>query len=85
MAKTMMGNKTKDMDWNAISQLANSQEGKQLLNALAGRGGDALKKAAQNAAQGDKDAASSLIAGLLSTKEGADLAKKVMTLMNKTK
>ncbi len=45
---------------------------------LAGDGGDALKSAAEAAAKGNSEAAKSLISGLLSTREGAELARQII-------
>ncbi len=60
--------------------LLDTPEGKKVLQNLSGEGGDALKKAAGEAAKGDADAAKKLIMNLLSTKEGAALAKQIMEL-----
>ncbi len=80
--KAMVGEKgSRQVDWNALSQLVSGKEGRALLQSLAGSGGDALKRSAEGALKGDKDAASRLVAGLLSTREGADLVQKMMKLM----
>ena len=63
-----------------ISEMLNKPEGKKLLGMLAGGGGDALKTAAESAVKGDNEAAKSLIAGLLSTREGAELAKQILEM-----
>ena len=56
-----------------------SPDGRALMQQLGGAGGDALKTAAQAAANGDRDAAARLVSTLMSSPDGAKLA---MTLMN---
>lgn len=57
-----------------------SESGRQLLTMLAGSGGDAVKNAARAAAAADKDQARILLSSLLSSKEGAALASKIIEL-----
>lgn len=57
-----------------------SESGRQLLTMLAGSGGDAVKSAARAAAAADKDQARILLSSLLSSKEGAALASKIIEL-----
>lgn len=57
-----------------------SENGKQLLNMLAGSGGDAVKNAARAAASAEKDQARVLLSTLLSTREGTALASKIIEL-----
>ena len=61
-----------------LNTAISSESGRQLLNMLAGSGGDAVKNAARAAA--DKDQARVLLSNLLSTKEGAALAGKIIEL-----
>ena len=80
-AKSLLGEKGKQVDWDSISKLVSGKEGRAVLQALAGGGGDALKRSATSALQGDKDAASRMMASLLSTREGADLVQKLMKMI----
>ena len=57
-----------------------SENGRQPLNMLAGSGGDAVKNAARAAAAADRDQARILLSSLLSSKEGAALASKIIEL-----
>jgi len=66
-----------------IQDLANNPEGRRLLAILSGKGGDALKNAAAAAAKGDQDTAKTLLSNLLSTPEGAQLAKAVLDMLKK--
>lgn len=59
----------------------NSEPGKQLIAMLAGSGGDALKTAAATAVKSQKDQGKALISALLSTKDGAALAAKVIEVI----
>lgn len=69
----------KNMD--KIQELAGKPESRKLIKLLSGKGGDALKSAAAAAAEGDKDMTMRLISGLLSTPEGAQLAKAIIDIM----
>jgi hypothetical protein len=60
--------------------LLDSEDGKKLLGQLSTSGGDTLKKNAEKAAMGDKDATKQLIKSLLGGKEGRELAAKVMEI-----
>ena len=60
--------------------LLDSDEGKRLLGQLSASGGDTLKKNAEKAASGDKNATKQLIKSLLGGKEGRELAAKVMEI-----
>lgn len=59
----------------------NSEPGRQLIAMLAGSGGDALKAAAVAATKASKDPGKALISSLLSTKDGAALAAKVIEVI----
>lgn len=84
VAKGILGEeKTKKLDLKALSTLMDSSEGKALLKQLSGPGGDALKKAAASAADGDKGAAQRLFSSLMGSKEGQALAKQVMEIGKK--
>lgn len=63
-----------------LNTAISSENGRQLLTMLAGSGGDAIKNAARAAASADKDQARVLLSNLLSTKEGAALAGKIIEL-----
>lgn len=59
----------------------NTESGRQLILLLSGSGGDALKAASASAAKAPKDNGKALISALLSTKEGAALAAKVIEVI----
>ena len=61
--------------------LMNTDGGRQLIAMLAGSGGDALRSAALATLQVSKDPGRALLQNLLSTKEGAALAAKVIEVM----
>lgn len=61
-----------------FQKILDSAEGKKLLANLASGGGDALKKAAEQAKNGDKNAAKMLLTSLLQTKEGAALVSQII-------
>lgn len=83
-AKNLMGSaKEKGIDMAKISQIMDSSEGKALLKQLSGSGGDALKHAAAQAADGDNGSIARLMGSLMSSKEGQALAKQVMELTKK--
>ena len=63
-----------------VSALLNGPEGKALLAQLSAGGGDALKKAAADAAAGNKDAGKALLGSLMADPEGAALISKVVSL-----
>jgi hypothetical protein len=83
-AKSILGEENaKKVDLKALSTLMDSPEGKALLRQLSGPGGDALKKAAANAAEGDRGAAQRMLSSLMSSKDGQALAKQVMEISKK--
>jgi len=83
-AKSILGEENaKKLDMKALGALMDSPEGKSLLKQLSGPGGDALKKAAASAADGDKGAVQRLLSSLMSSKEGQALAKQVMDIGKK--
>lgn len=59
----------------------NTEPGKQLIAMLGGAGGDALKAAAAAAVSAAKDPGRMLLQNLLSTKDGAALAGKVIEVL----
>lgn len=59
----------------------NTPAGKQLLSMMAGNGSDALKSAAQAAMNASKDPGRALLQNLLSSKDGAALAAKVIEVL----
>ncbi len=59
----------------------NTQPGRQLIEMLAGTGGDALKSAAAAATKTSQDHGKALISALLSSKEGAALAAKLIEVI----
>ncbi|MBE6915483.1 MAG: hypothetical protein E7471_02485 [Ruminococcaceae bacterium] len=61
-----------------FQKILDTAEGKKLLANLASGGGDALKKAAEQAKNGDKNAAKMLLTSLLQTKEGAALISQII-------
>lgn len=64
-----------------FQKILETPEGKSLLGNLAGDGGDALKRAAESAKTGNKDAAKALLGSLLQTKEGAALVSQIIDLV----
>ncbi|MCL2030278.1 MAG: hypothetical protein FWG93_01905 [Oscillospiraceae bacterium] len=83
-AREILGEETaRKLDMKALGALMDSPEGKALLRQLSGPGGDALKKAAANAADGDKGAAQRLFSSLMSSREGQTLARQVMEINKK--
>lgn len=83
-AKNLTGAaKAKGVDLGKLAALMDSVEGKALLRQISGPGGDALKKAASDAAEGDGGAVGRLLSSLMSTKEGQALAKQVMEIAKK--
>ncbi len=83
LAKSIAGEKSSQLDLRAITAMVDSPEGKNLMKTLSGSGGDALKKAASAAADGDSGAAGRLLSSLMSSKEGQALAQQVMALGKK--
>lgn len=67
-------------DLDKYKKLLDTPEGKALMSQLGGGGGDALKKAAQDASQGNTDSAMKLISSLLSSPEGAKLVNTVASM-----
>lgn len=65
-----------------LNAVVGTDSGKQLINMLAGEGGDAIKNAAAAAATGDQDAARVLLSNLLANPEGAQLAAKIIEVIN---
>jgi len=61
-----------------FQRILDTPEGKRLLANLAGNGGDALKKAAIEAKNGDENAAKTLLSSLLKTKDGAALLSQII-------
>ena len=59
----------------------NTEGGRQLIAMIAGSGSDALKAAAQAALHAHKDPGRALLQNLLSSKDGAALAAKVIEVM----
>ena len=68
-----------------VKGLVDSQEGKAILNQLSDQNAAHVKKAADAAAAGDTAAAKQLLSKVLSTKEGATLARQVMEMVKKMK
>ena len=67
-----------------LGKLLKTEDGQRLLTLLAAGGADTLKAAAQAALRGDEQSAKAAMAKLLSTREGAELAKKLSVLMNQS-
>ena len=65
-----------------INKIIESDQGKKLVSTLTAEAGDAVKRAAQAARNGETDLAKSYISKVLATKEGQEIAKKLMS-MNK--
>jgi len=66
-----------------LNALLRTPDGQRLLTLISQGGADTLKAAANAALQGDENAAKRAIAQLLSTREGAMLAARLMELMNR--
>ena len=73
----------RDLDLAKLSAVMNSPAGRALARQMRGPGGDKLRKATSEAAEGDTAAISQMISELMSTKEGKDLAGQVMEMKNK--
>ncbi|MDR1736593.1 MAG: hypothetical protein LBR85_06980 [Oscillospiraceae bacterium] len=85
VAKNILGEeRARKVDLKAVAALMDSPEGKTLLKQLSGSGGDALKKAAACAVEGDTGAATRMMASLLTSKEGQALVKQVTAVGKKT-
>ncbi len=59
----------------------NTESGRQLISMLAGTGGDALKNAARASIKTTKEPGRALLQNLLSSKDGAALAAKIIEVM----
>ena len=59
----------------------NTESGRQLILLLSGSGGDALKTASAAATKAPRDNGKALISALLSSKDGAALAAKVIEVI----
>jgi len=84
LAKSLLGSPqgaTVLSNIDRIRSYVNKPESKKLITLLAGKGGDALKNAAAAAVDGDQDTARRLLSSLLSTPEGAALAKAVLDML----
>lgn len=64
-----------------INKITSTPAGKQLIAMVAGGGGDAIKSAAAAAMASDKDQARIILTSLLSTKDGAQLAAKIIEIV----
>jgi len=78
MTNPAAGRMLKNLD--KVSAMLNNPEGQALLKQLSEGGGDALKKAAADAADGNKDAGKALLSSLMSDPEGAALIQKIMAM-----
>lgn len=67
-----------------FQKILEGPEGKKLLANLASGGGDALKQAAESAKDGDKNAAKTLVASLLQTKDGAALVSQIIDIVKES-
>ena len=83
VAKGILGEDSKGLDMKTVSALMESQEGKALLRQLSGEGGDALKRAAAAAADGDRGSVQRLLISLMSSREGQALARQVKEMGKK--
>jgi len=85
LASTLLKNRGKadNPQLEKIKQVLNTPEGRQLLLKLSGGGGDALKKAAAAAAGGNTDPVRTLVAGLMTTKDGINLLRQVTDLVQR--
>lgn len=63
-----------------LSAILKTEDGRQLLTLLANGGADTIKGAAQATLRGDENAARAAMLKLLSTQEGAALARKLAEL-----
>ena len=68
-----------------LGTLLKTEDGKRLLTLLASGGADTIKTAAQATLRGDEATARSAMMSLLSTREGAMLAKRMADAMNNGK
>ena len=87
LAKTLLGS-TQGMkllmNMDKVTKIINSEEGRKMLSLLAGDGGDAIKQAAKEAADGDGDSAKRLMTSLMSTPEGMELIKGITEIVKNT-
>ena len=67
--------------FDKLNNFMSSREGFEILTLLAGGATDAVKSAAQAAIDGDGERAKTAISTLLSSKEGAALAAKLIEIM----
>ena len=65
-----------------LNAIVNTDSGRQLIGMLASEGGDAIKNAAAAAANGDQDQARVLLSTLLQSPEGAQLAAKIIEVID---
>lgn len=64
-----------------LNGLVSTKEGQELLTMISNGGSDAIKDAARAAVDGDQDRAKAMVTTLLSSKEGAALAAKIMEIL----
>jgi len=83
LMQSRQGNPKLAKGMEKLGAFTNTEEGQQFLRLLASGGADAVKKAADAALAGDKEGAKTALMSLLSTKEGAVLAAKLIELMGK--
>ena len=63
-----------------INKIISSEQGKKMMQSLSDETGNAVKRAAQAAKDGEADLAKTYISKVLATKEGQEIAKKLMDL-----
>ena len=63
------------------NSVMNTEPGRQLIEMLAGAGGDTLKSAAKAAVAAPKDPGKALLSALLSSKEGTAFAAKIIEVI----
>lgn len=67
--------------FDKLNTFLSSKEGTEMLSILANGGTDAVKDAARAAIDGDGERAKNAVSALLSSKEGAALAAKILEIM----
>jgi len=78
--KLLQSDMAGDLELSKLSEIANSPAGMALRRQMSGAGGDKLRKAATQAADGDTAAVSQMLTELMSTNEGKALAEQVMEM-----
>jgi len=80
-ARALLGNKQGEKinaNFDKFSQIMSSKQGKAVVDTLMSDGGDGLRRAVQDAQNGNTDTAKQILTSVLATKEGADILRKIV-------